>query len=524
MSRLNNQKSFAKTAEQQASHIYEVMRVSKKRRALLDYLLKAKENGAFASKPTGKQILVQFEVSQGAMFDQSDPIAVKQAYDRARQVAVRLSDILRDYYSGPGLNDGIKVLLPLTDLDPDDSQTYEPQVVIVDKLPKTLERVDLWRVGNNVDALSYVTKQISKLNRIEETFVRWVDRKSSLYEGNAFSEFLKELRGSRLLYRAVLGLMTDSAIFHDQGLRETLANRVSKDLPADERAAKLYRLLHDTALMNFTLLYYFETEDDFYNHTSNVEVLFGYGVHEPFEKADTTVVFRSTDAAIVNEFQELFKALREEEFSRQLDIGRPDLFSSEPRACDVLATFTEVPLKQITRRIKASGMTKFAIGKDIVLPIGVKRDDVYVPRRPHIKICVSALKLLDTKQVQDALRRALDRDVQVSIALWTPASSFVRLRAQAIGVDVAAAIRELEGAWAGVRSLGKHDNLFIRRCGGLVSSLSIIWIDEFIYFSPYWLGKDVADGPHFLVTSDSDTGMELRDQYDQMLATAELEP
>lgn len=235
-----------------------------------------------------------------------------------------------------------------------------------------------------------------------------------------------------------------------------------------------------------------------------------------------TIVYASKEPRLVKEFQELFNALREE-FSRPLELSRPGLFHNEPQQCDILASFLKLPEGGIVAqdpRIWTGDWPRDDQSQS--RSTAVKRDDAYRPNKPHIKICVSALKFLDTKRLKDELKRALHRGVQISVALWAP-GPFTEARARVIGLDAEDVEREMDGSWSVAKFLGKHENLFIRRCTSEFGSVSIIWIDELIYFSTYWLGKDVADGPHFLTLASSDTGRQLQDQYEQMLEDSTLE-
>ena len=490
---------------------------------LLSYLIEARRKGRFLELD-GRTILRRFEEKDKHKGKKiTERAEIEKAVQRARRLAFDLNRSLLAYYRElpPGSPDTIKIVLSEhPDAMEDGQHRYEPQISRL-TIQDVSEEAGIWFVGNNVKALEYVTQNMLKLNRIEETFVRWIPRTASLYGGRTFKVFLRALKESKLLYRAVLGPTTDSAIYEIGGLRESLAAR-SVDAPDDQAPTKLYRLSHDMALMNFTLLYYAENPNDFYQHTTSVEVLFGYGVHERFERADTTVVFRTFDSRLVEEFRELFKALRSEEFSRQLDLDRPDLFMNEPRLCDVLATFPCLPKDEVLRKTRASGTGElWSKSKDSAEYKEGDRDDKYVPGRPHIKICVSALLLLDDEVFVDELKKALKRSVQVSIAIWAP-GPFIDARTKAAKLRPDAASRQIEGARSALRSLGRHNNLFVRECFGEWASTSIIWIDEFIYYSSYWNGMDVADGPHFLVTAESNTGGVLRDQYLQMLTASNL--
>ena len=510
--------------DEQVSLLCKPRNLPEKRGKLLAYLIGAQRRGDF-ELVGGRRVLIQFEERENLKGKTYPNAQAEQAYQRARQVARDLRLDLERYYRElvPNAPDCIKIMLPEHRGPSADAHAYQPQIT---RRNPTTPSADarFWLVGDNVQALEYVTDRISKLNRIEETFVRWTEKHSSLYAGSAFRLFVEKLKASRLLYRAVFGPMTDSAVFEKGGLREVLASRVVKDLPNGETATKLYRLLHGTALMNFTLLYFFEDEGRFFKRTSHIEVLFGYGVHEEYGGPDTTVVFGSDDPRLVKEFQKHFDALRDERFSRPLDLGQPALFRNQPWGSDVLVTFPKLPSEELERKTRASGTGDGWTDKSRMFGLGpAERQDNYVPGRPHIKICVSALKLLASKPFRDELKSALARNVQVSITLWAPESSFIDLRTKAIGLDPEDARHELESAFLVAKHLGKHKNLFIRRCTAPMGSVSILWIDEFIYFSPYWVGKDVADGPHFLVMADSATGVEIRDQYDQMIAASGLE-
>ena len=466
-----------------------------------------------------REILLKFEISQGYEISERTEASF---VNRARRLVFELSRGLRLYYRELPPNAPDRVLIQIE--APRSSEDYRYKPTISDLVPEdgTTEGERFSLLGTNMQALKYVTDQIPKLNRIEETFVRWTERDSSLYAGSPFGDFLETLSASKLLYRAVLGPMTDTAVVNQGGLRDVLAKRVVEDLPKGETATKLYQLHHATALMNFTLLYYVEDESFFFEKTNHIEVLFGYGVHAHFGGPDSTVVFRSNDEDLVEEFQMHFDALRDERFSRRLDLRQPAVFSNKFFKCDVLATFPELPVEEIRLKTQASGGTSIRGNEQRTSDVErTERRDDYVPGRPHIKICVSALRLLDDEPFIDELRRALERGVQVSVAHWGP-GPFLTARIKAARMRPYAASRESEGARDAVQSLGPHPNLFLRECFGEWASASIIWIDNLIYFSSYWIGRNVANGPHFLVTVSSETGEVLRDQYNEMIATSKL--
>ena len=127
---------------------------------------------------------------------------------------------------------------------------------------------------------------------------------------------------------------------------------------------------------------------------------------------------------------------------------------------------------------------------------------------------------MDRDALREELKLALDRGVNVSIALWGR-GPFSATRVRVIGISAEAAKREMNGSRSLLKFLGNHEKLTKRRCTCEVGSVSIITIDELTYFSAYWVGKNVADGPHFLTTVNSTTGKELQAQYDLMLKDSE---
>ena len=486
-------------------------------RLLLEFLVEARANTADGTelnefeRDGGAEVLLRFEMKQAKI--QTLSAAQRKTYlVTARKLVSSLSVSLRLYYCELPEEAPDKVLIHIEEPKDGEAHRYEPKVSYIPKKASAETSQQLWFVGDNVAALKYVTERIPELNRIDETFVRWVDKHSSLYGRSPFAKFLEALKGHKLLYRAVLGPMTDSAISQEGGLRDVLANRSVDDLPPYEVAAKVYRLHHHSPLLNFTLLYYFDDENKFYKRTRNTEVLFGFGVFDQNQGANATVVYRSKDRRLFAEFQRLFQALRNEEVSRELDINQPDQFLEEPRQCDVLATFETLPKAQILRKLRASGSGSYAAKVNA----GSKTEKDYRPSRPHVRICVSALHFLDDQELLDELKAALGRGVQVSIALWDR-GPFLELRTKVIGVRPDAAAREIEGSRSAVTFLGAHNNLFVHWCTCLSGSVSIFWIDDFIYFSPYWIGRNVAAGPHFLVAATSETGKVIQEQYRQML-------
>jgi hypothetical protein len=478
---------------------------------LLKHLVQAHLDRKFEEQD-GTAILKDFEKKdqRNGLKDRRRSPDPEKAAGRARQLASQLKRSLARYYENLPSNPQDRIRIQLGD-------GYEPQITWFISLPLAGDKRFSF-VGNNIDALNYVTERVAKLNRIEETFVRWVDLESTIYARETFKRFLAALSKSKLLYRAVLGTMTDRIVHEEGGLRATLAERHS-NLELSRPSARIYRLRHGTALMNFTLLYRSENKDAFHDPTTNVEVLFGYGVSHAHERAEETFVFRSKDPRVVRQFQDLFNALRSNKFSRELDLNRADLFADEPGFCDVLATFPRLPEKEILLKTRVSGT---GIGRAFSPTSAPVRNDNYSPGRPHVKICVSALHLLDEEVFLNEIRDALRRGVQVSIALWKPGEPFLVARTTASGMRPDAAKREVEGAHDAIRSLGPHENLFVRHCFGTWSSGSIIWIDDVIFYSAYWLGRNVSEGPHFMVPLVSDTGRALVDQYERMIKDSTL--
>lgn len=534
--------------EEQVQRIVNAEGLKEVLQSWLRLLLKAQLDGDFKSSSTknkGKHILLKIEAKRRGQ-EYIPKTQVESAYGAARQSVRRLSMHLEDYYRelAENASDRILILIPWEEAGAKRHKTehprYEPQVNR-DFQPSSnplSQNKNFKFIGDSVAALEHVRRQLPQLRRIEETFIRWVEPKQSLYEedkpNKPFERFLTELAKSKVIYRAVLGPFVDPVVFRPgESLTDVLRNRAWEY--KKKSGAKFFRLLHAAPIMSFSLLYYStdptSNTDSFYEKTNEIEVLYGFGIFESRGSSAKTAVFSSRHSRLCEEFQHQFEALRHPDFSYEISVERPHLFPNLLHKSDVIATFDQFPEAEIIQRMESCGRVPIPIPKEKTgeaIQDYLNKDPYpHGTRRPHVTICVSASKPLNDQPFRNGLSSVLRRkNVQVSIALWALGSPFLKLRGQVIlsndDPDPVAAEMEAYDNHRLVKNLLSYENLKVHECHGGMGSVSIFWIDDLIYFSPYWIGENVADGPHFLVAATSATGLRLQEQYQRMIATSGL--
>jgi hypothetical protein len=212
--------------------------------------------------------------------------------------------------------------------------------------------------------------------------------------------------------------------------------------------------------------------------------VFAYGTQSRGGEEETAV-FSSNHEMLVKEFQRLFKVLKDELFSREISIHDPEFRTSRKHECDVLATFTEFPLPEIRERIRQC--------------------------RREINVCATAWPTFEALKTE--LKHALDNGCTVHYGFWRADDLFIGLRNPA---DVRGSIRSNETT---AEYFADRDEFHTHRCQGQ-GSVTIFWIDDVIFFAPYWVGEHASAGPHFMVNASSKTGEHLREQFAAMVPAA----
>lgn len=325
--------------------------------------------------------------------------------------------------------------------------------------------------GNSEKALRYVTARVGRATRIEDTAIRWIAA-ASVYSDAALREFTSALQESAAEFVSITGPVTDRA--YVKALREAFSGEQSARV-------KCFRLRRTVPIMNFLILTF---ADDV------PEVLFGYGAHEE-ESPDRTQVFKTTDSLLVEEFHRLFRALSRKRFAEPITVEDPTFVESDRQDCDVLATYRSFPIEQVAAKLL---------------------------RCHRVALCALQWPTLD--QLVPGLQKALRRECDVSIALWKPGDPFVKLRRKAFSQELplASSIEGNEKILSALRGAGPG-KLTVYHCNGW-ASVSLLWIDDLIYFGAYWRDDNASNGPHFLVHQSSHTGEHLLEQYYRMVPQA----
>lgn len=141
--------------------------------------------------------------------------------------------------------------------------------------------------------------------------------------------------------------------------------------------------------------------------------------------------------------------------------------------------------------------------------------------RKTVRICITAWPELD--RCSAPLRKALEKGCAVEIMLWDPSpkEAFVTLRGKSIteGKDPDYVRRTIRANHISLEPLLEFSGLTCKHCRGQ-ASVGIFWIDDLIYFIPYWVGAPLTDGPLFLTKETSKIGKYLQEQYALMTASS----
>jgi len=327
-------------------------------------------------------------------------------------------------------------------------------------------------IGTSKEALKSLIERIPHARLIEDTAIRSDD--GSLY-GDMEEGYIAALRDSGVKYTSITGPVQDDA--YVKALKLAYRKRPN-DLTC-------FRLHHATPMLNFVLIYEHDEE-------TPTEAFFGYGTEQ---HGQPDAVFRSNDTHLVKEFRRLFWILRDAQFSRLISVDDPEFLWSIEQKCDVLATFLQFPEPEIKKRIADC--------------------------HKKIVICTTAWSAFDSCKF--ALKQALKNGCQIEMALWKESSRFFKLRGKELNAqgdvndELTSTLKQNHQLMLNEFDVGPNSNFKYHQCSGQ-GSVTIFWIDDVIYFSPYWSGVRASEGPHFMVRADSKTGKHLREQYQQMLS------
>ncbi|MBI1358060.1 MAG: hypothetical protein GC160_27315 [Acidobacteria bacterium] len=446
--------------------------LSEEQEAVLRFLVRKKYEGRWkAKRHTGKQIMFEYYCERAGENGEDKPHGAEDVEGRARQEIGSLRGALEEYYRDH-LATKASISIPLGRKD-----AYEPE--IASGPPREIPvdgSQDFRYLGDNNAALRHLLNMIPAAEAIEDTGVRWILGRS-LYDEDALADLTKSLQANpKLVFRSVTGPIVDEA--HTNALWKAYRDRPGQ---------ATFRRLHFTApLMNF-LIVHFPPKGS--QKTRRI-VYFGYGRQGPGDRADETAVFFSENDVLVKEFMRLFRRLQTDEFSREISLNDPDLLASRDRHSDILATFKTWPVGEITDRILRPAS--------------------------RVAVCITAWPTLDV--YLPALRTALEKGCAVDIALWDRDDEFVALRGTAILGDreyVARMIDYNKTQLAGLlRDFG--DRFTLQFCKGW-ASVSVIWIDDLIFWGSYWMSVNAVEGPLFLAHMGSPTGQYLQRQYRAMV-------
>jgi hypothetical protein len=321
-------------------------------------------------------------------------------------------------------------------------------------------------VGFSNEAMAYVTERVPRAKRIEDTAIRW-NVSHSHYRSEVMEQFRDALRDNKVRFAAITSPVPDHA--YTDALIDAFASEPAR--------LEWFQLRHPAPIMNFMILKY----DD-----GSQEVLFGYGTQRDDQSESETAVFRSGHRQLVKEFQRLFKVLSSPTFAerltpREVPVRRTHEF-------DVLESFQDLPTAEICRRIKGSRLVRIC---SITWPV-----DQFLP----------------------SLTEALHQEAAVDIGLWDSKSAYVQARSRETLGDETLLAQVIANEDALLRSLMAHGPIGLHVCTGQ-PSVSLYWVDQFIYFSAYWHASGLG-GPHFLVRDSSPTGEFLRSQFYSMVPGA----
>lgn len=325
-------------------------------------------------------------------------------------------------------------------------------------------------LGDVLEALKYLNGRLAQATRIEDTTIRW-NVSPSLYRNHKeLDRYVATLIASKATIVSITGPITDAG--HANALREVHEGRRGKRI-------ELLRMKHTAPIMNFVLLTYPD---------ETVEVLFGYGTRRGDLMREHTAVFSSTDDRLVKEFQRLFRSLTEEDYSYRIDVEDLTLLTQRDSQCDVLSTFEDLPVSRI-------------------------RAELAVCKR-HIRLCAVQLPALDW--LLGDLTAVLQQNRDVTVAIWEPDDPFVHARGLAIAGNENFLVESIRADERILRAMKDFKTLKIVKCKGH-SPVTLVWIDNLMFFGNYWIGQNASTGPHFLVDEESATGRHLADQFFKMV-------
>jgi hypothetical protein len=422
-------------------------------------------------RATGARIMFEFYVKWDEKEGRTPPSNDQDEHlnVKARQEVKALRAALQKYYlTIAGKEDHVLIEIP-----EGNKYHYEPEITYRDG-SASFEQDDFEYIGNGGEALKYLTERIPHATRIEDTTVRWNVTKSTYSDLRAYSAALNH---SAAEFRSITAPVQDEAYVN--ALREAYGQRRPGAVELSGQL-KCFRLHHAIPLMNFVLIYE--------KHKPAPEVLFGYGTQREDQPAEETPVFRSNHPLLVKEFQRLFKVLCSHQFSKEISIDDPEFLRSRARKCDVLATFEGFPEHEIKEKIQDC--------------------------QKRIAVCATVWQTFQFFKMP--LKKALRNGCSVEVAIWNKEDPFVELRGASSAGDSDDLKSAIETNEDGLEAFKNESKFELHRCSGQ-GSVTIFWIDDLIYFSPYWVGGYAFTGPHFMVRADSDTGKYLQDQYKKMI-------
>jgi hypothetical protein len=451
---------------------------------LLEYLIRIQGAGRYREKnnpPTGRAILYEFyEHHLGRSTPAERHPNVDQHKGKGIQVVAELEQHLERYYRNlpSDAPDKIEILVPRKG-----RQGYQPQYK-QRSLSSAAEKTLFTHLGNNQDAMRFLIDLIPNASLVEDTAVRWHDpQKPSLYSKTLMEEFTQALSENiNLQYRSITGPVIDSA--YKDLLAKAFAERPDR--------LSMWRLHHIAPLMNFVVLYSKKRPDG----TQRKMVFFGYGRQTGSDLLDNTAVFLSESLELIREYRRLFAVLKEDRFSRAITLKDQEFGISRAHSTDVLASFPGWP-DEIEERFRHC--------------------------QHSIRICTVGWPALD--DYIPHLGEALSRGCSVSVTLWDEQSETVAMRSGEIAHIPGNVVKNelpfaantiINNRKSLLSLLQLHKSLKIRSSGGW-ASVSIYWIDDLIYFCPYWTHPKAMRGPHFLVHANSNLGGDLQRQYQTMV-------
>jgi hypothetical protein len=390
-----------------------------------------------------------------------------------KKVIEKLRPRLGSYYKDhPG--DPVVIKIP--------SHTLQPDVEFIE-VPNGAANAkgdvhgDFKYIGRSKEALAYLVGRLRNATCIQDTTVRWNVARSG-YGG--MQEFVAALRHSKADFISVTGAVQDNA--YVDALHEAFGERAD-GAPRPVGRLRCFRLYHVSPFMNFVLIH---------GDEQPTEALFGFGTQLPGQSDDEAPVFCSSNKHLVDEFQRLFWVLCSNDYSKEISVDDPEFRQSHKHKCEVLATFEDgFPEHEIKERIRDCR------GKKIV-------------------ICTTAWPTFDSFRM--VLMQALKHGCTVDIAFWKEDSTFALLRSIEVR-DPNDFKSTIASNRVTLRDFRKNNNFHDHWCDGQ-GSVTLFWIDDLMYFSPYWAGARASEGPHFMVHADSDIGRYLQRQFQNMLVTS----